>query len=635
MAMPGVIEAIKGIIGDLSQGAGQFAQGVIAEEDKVEMDPKEKDEYRNKIKNAENAHKQMFYDKARRFIAYYNSDLSGLKDVFKGSDPYDIFCNEFWVNAQTLIPNVYFQNPHAAITADFEMIDRPPVIGTDGVEVPQTPINGTEAAVLLENIVNDYYRLLRWKQKARRCVLDCEVMGMGVPKFGWNTKISESENAEIVLTIDEMTCERFNPMNILIDPECTCLDLSDAKFIIFRHKKATETIKSNTTYKGVKNLKGTSDLIFSGDINEKQQKVEMFGKKLDLERNTLYEIWDITKKKVVTFVDSIDGPIRISDWLWGLNRYPISILAFNEALEGAYPIPDFSSYESQVILKTKLRRKMADLFKKLNRFYGFNSNRVNEAKLQSMMDAETGGLVPFDCKAGESLDGLIKDLNDFVMNDSYMALEKIVNSDIERLSGISDYQRGLMSQSKRTATELLQMSSSQNLRIELKKDIIADWMEDCTQLMIELLQNNADEKKIQRVTGDATAQWPLWNKADIQGKYAVRIDVGSMAKQNPENKQKLALERYDKLARNPLVDQVWLAKETLKAYSEIKTPEEALNKLQVLQYQKPEVLQILAQAGYIDVEGNITAQPTAPAEGITPENPAAPAEEQIAEAVGA
>jgi len=571
------------LMGNARQLIDGISTGALGDGEKIQMDKETVSRYRNMITNAETSHKKKFYKEAKRFLDYYRS-LPG-KTLNKGADDaYNVFCNDFWVNTNVQVPNLFFNNPVAAISSEQDMVDIN--MGVDmltGVpNIIQVP--GSEIASLLENIVNTYYEVINMKKLGRRATLGACITGRGIAKFGWQTDINGSESDNLQLTKDEMTACAFNPLNFLVDPECTDPDLEDAKYIIFRYIKPTELIKKSPLYKGVNNLKGSSELKFSGTDDDGMAKdPEYFGNMKDLERNKLYEIWDIVNKRVVVFADKLDYPIRDSEWLWDIKGYPCNVLMFNEDIEEFDPIPDFRAIEGTVLLKTKLRRKMWELFSKLNRQYVYDADILTkESELQNMIDSPTGGLTGVHAK-GRSIDSVIKPLNDFVLNDSYFSLSQIADSDIERMSGISDFQRGLMSEVKRTATEMLNLSSVQNLRVDFKKQQIVDFMEKNTQLMIELLQCCADQSKQQKVKQDSQVIFAAWDKDKIQGKYSVRIDISSMAKQNPEIKQKQALERHAMFQGDPLVDAVWLDKETLKATG-VTNPDEALNQEQVQAY---------------------------------------------------
>ena len=564
-------------------------------DDVIEIDDKQNRTYLSWKSNAEKWHNKIYYKTAVKYNNYMRSVVG--KDQKQPDrddhDEYNIFCNEFWVNVKSLLPNIYFFNPKCAITAEADTCE---AMGVDPLtqqpKMMQVPID-PRSPMLLENITQDYYRQLHLKQEAKLATSDGLVTGFGVLKFGWQTELKGSEDNDIKLIKDDLVLTRFNPLNFLVDPECTRLDLSDAKYIIFRYIKSTEEIKNTPWYKNVKDLKGSSKLKFSGDEKE-QGYMQGMTDKVEVECNTLYELWDQIHHKVVVYVDTKEKPIRYEDWLLDIEDYPCEVIGFNPDPEYFYPIPDFLAYESAVLLKTNLRRTMVDLCKRLKRIYLVDTTKgkgVDKNKFQALLDAPIGGAVGVDNPEGKPLSAFVANISDFVISESYIALQEIADADIERISGINDQTRGLVTKAKRTAQEMMQVQQQQNMRLEEKKDVIGDWLEATTDKMIRILQKNADSQKMVKIQSDTGVDFLSWTKDDIQGKFRVRIDVGSMVKTNPEMKAKQAMERQQVYGSNPLINQVWLIKTNLKDAYQIPPAEleQALNKTQVQMYDNPQL----------------------------------------------
>lgn len=628
------------------------------EAERVEMTPKEINEYRNMITNAERYHKRKFVEAyAKRYLGYLEGELNGKS--FDGSNwmnnpnsPYDaskayrIFCNEFYVCSEVLKPNLFFRNPYAALEAEQENItEMAPKIDLDGLtpvldEIGQ-PImeeqiiaTGTEAAELLENVVNTTLKSesVKIKQVAKKCTATMVALNFAVAKWGWNTEFNgESMNLQVIK--DEATCEWFSPLNFLPDPEATRADLKDAKFVIFRFIKPTSEIKKSPMYKGVANLKGTSVLKFDGDKDDSRYIDDYHGELVDLDRSTLYEIWDIVKRKVVVFVDGLDYPIRDTSqeewakkkgdgWLWGLKGYPCTILTCGESLTGFYPTPDFRAYESLVMTKTLLVQKLTNSLLALSRSFIGNKTAFKDTdKRTQIEDVQENGIVWVDNPQGKDLKSFLQPLNDFAYSESYNEFIRIIDDNVQKLSGISDFQKGLISQARRTASEIINLQNSQNLRIDYRQDAIADWLESNVKILIELLQNNVSGTQLQKMTKDEQTTFKAWTRAIIQGKYSVSIDVGDMVKPNIEMRKKEARDAYTMFINNPLVDQVENTKAALKGMG-VKDTEKRLNKAQVAMY---------LQNSAMPQPGAVPGSEITPTEAATGEvEPITPVEEALA-----
>lgn len=650
-----LFDGLKQTFNNMGDMIDRTALQVSESPPEIEISQEQIDADSRMIKNAENYHKIRFYKKAKRYYDYMRSivrsdTIASANKLDKETNDRveidDIFCNEFWTNVQVMVPNLYFQNPRVSITPLIEaaLVPQSEIDLTTGqlVKLPPKMVDGQAAASLAENVIYDYYKHLKAKQTIQMVTYDAVVTGLGWSKMVWHTELSGAEKDDITVIKDDVTWERLNPLNVFVDPEATSPDLSDAKYIILKYFKPTEVIKKNPLYKGVEKLKGTKQLMFSGD-DKNASNADMYkaidGDKPDVDRNVLYEVYDRINRKIKVYVDGMKRPIRYDDWN---DEFPVKALMFNRDAESFYPIADFTAYEAQVLLKTKLRRKMVDLFNKLNRIYAVNSNIVDKEKVQAMLDSNTGGVIPVPITGSQSIRDILVNLNDFTMNDSYLALQNVADTDIERLSGINDAMRGLITSAKRTATEMLNISGSANLRIEMKKDVVANYVEDCTLRMLTLLQQNVDEKRVQKVIHEEQTQWLPWNKDDIAGRFAISIDVGDMTKQNPEMKAKQALEAYQMYVASPFVDQVDLTKNALKwslPFMKVKLNERAVQnylnpnpedkpkedktklsislKLEPLDLLNPQVTALLESAG-IQIP---TSTPSNPSQGL----PAVPA----------
>ena len=596
--MPNLLEntmnAIQSFWKDNPQGDKVIKD--LTGDDFIDISEELNKKYKNDLDNARKWHKKRYYKTAKKYYNYMRGIIGeGETTEFNREGPNSleaVFCNEFWVNVKTIIPNVYFQNPKAIIQAESNYYEVMVEGNPEPVKMPIDP----KATEILENTVMDYYRKLDLKNEAKRALSDGLVAGFGVLTANWRTELKGSENADLGLISDDLTGGWFPSVNFMNDPEGTDPKLKDSKYIVLRYFKPTSYIKHSPLYKGVSELKGKRVLKFSGDDKDADDSLysNNTGENTpDVERNELSWIYSMETKKIVVYVDGIDKPIRYIDW--DSDRYPVSILMFNPDPEYFYPIPDFRAYEQQVLIKTKLRRKMVKLFNTLNKVYLIDEDVLGKNpkdKVQRILDADDGGVETFKNTQNKTRDQILINLNDYVFNDSHIALQSIIDTDITALSGVSDFVKGQVTKTKRTAQEIMNLSQAMNLRIEEKKDCIADWLEDYTMLIIKNLQENVQDQRVTKILRDTGVDFLSWTNDKIQGNFSAKIDVGSMIKQNPEMQAKLATDQYAQFVDNPLMNQVWVIKNLLKktGNSEIS---EALNQMEVKKYENPQLSQIL------------------------------------------
>ena len=158
------------------------------------------------------------------------------------------------------------------------------------------------------------------------------------------------------------------------------------------------------------------------------------------------------------------------------------------------------------------------------------------------------------------------------------AYSEIIETDINTVSGISEYARGAMPEIRRTATEASIIADAQNARASDKLAIVELSIAMIGRRVIQLLQ--------QFMTGESTARVPNapndlfvpFNRDDIVGEYDYTVEAGSTQPLNDTIRKQQAVSLLN--AMGPLVGTVInpqaLAAHVLKTGFDIKDPERFL-----------------------------------------------------------
>ena len=358
------------------------------------------------------------------------------------------------------------------------------------------------------------------------------------------------------MKIDTPTSERVSPFNFLVDPECVDSELKTARFVA--EKFVLPTAYVNKIF-GVK-LNGTSSAMFADgrDMGDKN----MF----TLQRSEIIELWDKENDRTIYFADELkDRAIGAKDWLWAIDGYPYDTLLFNKDNDHFLPIPDFRQYKHQVFQKMKLQSRLAELFDRLHKIFLADSSIAK--KLEDILQGGEARVIPVE-NINTRLDNLIKEIADFAISPSTFDYIGLLNSNIERLSGLPDYLRGLITEAKRTATELVNISSMQNLRIEERKNIIKKWIIGINRKRLQLLQQNLTIQQAIRITKDEKFQWIALDRSNISGEFFFDLDVTSMAKKNKEVERKQNIDKYQMLRQDPFENPVKLLEDVHKSFDD-------------------------------------------------------------------
>lgn len=138
------------------------------------------------------------------------------------------------------------------------------------------------------------------------------------------------------------------------------------------------------------------------------------------------------------------------------------------------------------------------------------------------------------------------------------------------LSGVSDYR---FSAKARTATEAAIVAQGQNLRILEKVDLLEDFVANIGRKLIQVLKQYAPERQLISITGrSGNRVWNWLSREAIQGEVDVMVEAGSTQAPNKEVLKKQALDLYNLLRADPLINPESLITQLLDTY-DVKDPE--------------------------------------------------------------
>jgi hypothetical protein len=267
----------------------------------------------------------------------------------------------------------------------------------------------------------------------------------------------------------------------------------------------------------------------------------------DEEWVTLYEFYDLKERtaltfteggRVLRFIEHIQCPIvQIQNY-----RIPNSPYHMGE-LEQIAPLQDeLNKTRSQMI--THRRRNVA---KWLAREHLLNSDAE-----QAMKSSKVNDIIPVE--GMEPFDELIAPVAPQPLPaDSYM-IDSQIRNDINEVSGVNEYLRGVPQNISRTATEATIIEGATNIRTRHKLlqveaaaqrvgQLLLDTMQDVLPLTqfeeMSMYVTGREAEKLNRATGQEQLDTDVLITPTPEifvGKYEVRVERGSTELRNPEAK---------------------------------------------------------------------------------------------------
>jgi len=122
----------------------------------------------------------------------------------------------------------------------------------------------------------------------------------------------------------------------------------------------------------------------------------------------------------------------------------------------------------------------------------------------------------------------------------------LISSDIDRVSGISDYQRGSAQTSvKRTATEAAMIQDASNARAQDRLAKVETILAQIAERVIGLMQQFMTGEQVARIVTIPTRAWVNYDKDYIQGEFDYDVVAGSTEPQNETFRRQSAMQMVD------------------------------------------------------------------------------------------
>lgn len=460
--------------------------------------------------------------------------------------------NFFFMLMRAIVPRVYFKNPSVSI-------------------VPAMP--GLECAVfaqLLERIDNKLFTQMKLKKQIKKMVQDSFMFGTGVGKLGLGGVYTPSPTYSGAIvpslekkgrieykagTADNMPWFGRMQTGDFIVPS-GCEDIDDAMWVAHRVERYIDDVKSDPR------LKFTKDLVATR-LTSYQRGGRVVNLQKPIDTIELFEIRD--RKFGRVFVLSPDhqkilyeGPDLLQT-REGFNFFP---LIFNNDDEVFWGVPDAAILEPQQLEANEVRtqtmkHRRLTLLKIL-----YETGAIEEPELKKMLSESVG--------AGVQVNDItkVKPMQVAGIPADLLASAEQVRADIRETLGFSRNQMGELSQKSgdTTATEASIVQMASEIRVDERRDMVADLLCNIANAMNEVLFKTWTGEQIVDIAGPGGVRvWVAFSAEMLRGgAYEVSIDADTSLPLSRTAREQKAIQVYGLLKENPLVDPMLLTKYLLR-----------------------------------------------------------------------
>lgn len=489
-----------------------------------------------------------------QYREWYRGNFNGELDTLEAGD--ELEYNITYAMARTMIPNVYFRNPYVNVTPRFK---------------PGAP-DMTHQAKLVEAVDNWILQEIDFKSTMKTAILDSFFCGRGVLKVGYDSEFGyATEEAMAELGVNDATASQYAkgdfekqkiehnanikpgmPFVQRVDPDHFLVpfgqrNLKECDWVDHIVVRQLQDAKLDPKYTNMKDIEGTHLERALANSNKRRVFQEL-SKHIDWIE--IHEIRDARFRELSCVVDDkggayIRGPIEDELQMDGL---PFVSFAFNEDPEYFWAPSDCKLMASQQRemnesrTQTMMHRRI-DLLKFL-----YKEGTLDESELDKLMSGVVGPAVSVKGDPANSIVPLQPRLP-----QELVQWPEIIRSDVREMFGIGRNQAGQQSGGRRTAKEASIIQQAHELRMDERRDIMADSVTEVLRKVNQVIFSFWDTPRVVQVVGyDGARYWVEYTKDAIKGEYDLKVDVESLTPQTKQMKRQEIMQLMQSLGNNPM-----------------------------------------------------------------------------------
>ena len=468
-------------------------------------------------------------------------------------------------------------------------------IGRPKINVNALKPEDGDKAVVTEAIINYWWGHYNCQPEFQRAVKDYLILGHGWVKTGYRfveeakvDKIEETadeavDNVEatgevestFIIREDRPFLERISPYDMYVDVDAS--SMNDVRWIAQRIHRPLKDVKADERYNYAarQEVSGNS---FSASYNT----FDGAPKEYSTDNNDVYcdifEYYNIDTGEMCIFADTGDKFLVKPTKMPYTFGHPFFMLRNYDIPNFFYPMGELEAIEPLQMELNETRTQMMNHRKRYSRKYLFMESAFDDFGRQALVSDEDNVMVPV--KGSENLANVVQAMPALINPPDFYNQSSLITSDIDRVSGVSEYQRGSIPETTRTAREASIIAEAGNARVSEKLVSIENAIAACASNLIMLAQQFLTGEQTVRIVGSENAPvWLTFDKDYISGEFDFNVEAGSTAPRNESFRRDMALQIVSALqpfAQAGLVNLPKLAEYVLGTGFGIKNPKSFL-----------------------------------------------------------
>ena len=459
------------------------------------------------------------------------------------------------------------------------------------VNFPKITVNSVKPdeaaqAVVAEAVVNYWWRHKDIRSEFRRAVKDGLIFGHGWIKVGYrfveeevvgddvDPSDPEAEGGEsqpiTVILEDSPFAERVSPFDVFVDPDAT--SMKDIKWIAQRIRRPIADVKSDKRY-----AKAAREQVSVMAVSRYAD--DPSRKKIHDKNEGYAEIWefyDVAAKKMSVFCETSEQFLVKPMPLPYSFGQPFVMIRNYDVPDQFYPVGDLESIEPLQKELNETRTQIMNHRKRYARKYLYKESAFDQYGRGALESDDDNVMVPVT--SDEPLGSVIAPMPAVINPPEFYDQTSLIISDIDRVSGVSEIQRGGSPEIRRTATEAALTQDAVNARTADKLAIVEQSIAEVGRRMVALARQFMTGEQVARLTGkDGDPIWIQFDRDYLAGDFDFEVEAGSTQPHNEQFRRQMALQIVDAMAPFAgagVVDMAKLATYVLQQGFGVKNPDE-------------------------------------------------------------
>ena len=487
--------------------------------------------------------KKMTTSRRWRREEHYDDTWKRLVDLYRGRH-YEYFADEDRVLVNLAFSTINVIAPSIAVNY--------PKVTVNAVNPENAP-----NAVIAEAVVNYWWRHRDFKEHFRRAVKDFLILGHGWLKVGYRyveeERVGEHEDISdpdvednvtsttLVILQDEPFVERVSPFDVFIDPDAT--NMYDAKWIAHRVRRTVNDVRTDKRYapKVRADVEAASYAKYTDDPSSRK----IYDK--DEGYVDVYEFYDLKNNTVSVFCDSGEGfLIKPKEQPYSFG-HPFVMLRNYDVPDQFYPIGELEAIEPLQRELNETRTQMMNHRKRYARKYLYRETNFDSNGRSALESDDDNVMVPV--QGDNPLGDVVAPFPALINPPEFYNQSSLIRTDIELVSGVTEFMRGGVSEIRRTATEAALIQDAQNARTADKLAVIEKSVAEVGRRILLLARQYMGGEQVARVMAkDGEPMWVTFDREYLNGDFDFEVAAGSTQPTNEAFRRQSAMQMVDAMA---------------------------------------------------------------------------------------